>query len=121
VAVDKNAGRACGLENPFSCWSCSRIGIFFLPVVLVAQAATCQGDNHQRQQHEADHQADPDHRKVQDATNREELTQRVNKCVKGCVQQDGDKQAAVRVVKDPRKDDSVGDCGDETSEDDATQ
>ena len=36
------------LGNPSSCWSCSRIGNFFA-VALIAQAASCQGDKHQRQ------------------------------------------------------------------------
>jgi hypothetical protein len=98
------------------------MGFFFLLVILlvmlVAQAASCQGDNHQRHYHEGDHQADPDHRKAQDAASGKELTQRVNKCVKGCVQQDDDKQASVRVVEDPCKDDGVGDCSNETSEND---
>jgi hypothetical protein len=41
-----------------SCWGCGRIGSFFVSLVLVAQAASCQDDNHQRYHHGADHNFD---------------------------------------------------------------
>src|SRR5918998_5235226 len=77
---------------------------FFFPV---AQAASCQGDNHQRQRPRGD-------RKVQIAAEHagsgKELDQgRTIKGVPRSVYQDGHEHAALRVVEEPLYDETEGD------------
>src|SRR5215208_5618401 len=92
------------LGNSSLRWGCSRIGFFFLLVVLVAQAASGQGDHHQRHRSKAGQ----NYQKavlVDDGSGKERSHgQGCN--VKRPVNQDGDKEAAFRVVEDPRIDDA---------------
>ncbi len=94
------------LGSPSSRRGRSRIGVF-LPMVSVAQAASRQDDEHQRQRPRGD-------RKVQIAAEHagsgEEPNQgRAIKSVPGSVNQDGHKHAAPRVVEDPHDDETEGD------------
>src|SRR5215208_7448600 len=84
-------------------WGCSQLGFFF----PVAQAASCQRDNQQRQRPSGD-------RKVQIAAKHarsgEELDQgRAVKGVPGSVYQDGHEHAALRIVEDPHNDETKAD------------
>src|SRR5215213_4870403 len=85
---------------------CSRIGFFFLLVVLVAQTASCQGDQHNRERTKAA-QNWQEAVVLQDGSGKER-TERNSGPIKGRVNQDGHKHAAFRVVEDPRVHDGQG-------------
>src|SRR5881396_710960 len=87
-----------------SCCSCSWIRNF-VAVALIAEAASCQSDNHQRQHAQADK-----NRHVTAVfvyhSNGKRLIQDRQKRVKRGMHQDRHEQAALRVVEDPGHDDS---------------
>src|SRR5215212_10237711 len=88
------------LGNSSLRWGCSRSGLFFLPVVLVAQPPPCQGDQYNRERTKA--AQDCQEAVVLKDGSGKERTHRNSSPIKGCVQQDGDEHAAFRVVEDPR-------------------
>src|SRR5205809_6813362 len=87
-----------------SCCSCNWIRNF-VAVALIAEAASCQSDNHQRQHAQADKNRHVTAVFVYD-WNVKRLIQDRQKRVKRGMHQDRHEQAALRVVEDPGHDDS---------------
>src|SRR5213083_1433296 len=98
-----------------SCCSCNWIRNF-VAVALIAEAASCQSDNHQRQHAQADKNRHVTAVFVYD-WNGKRLIQDRQKRVKRGMHQDSDKQAAFGVIEDPCHDDREGDSCNEKHND----